>query len=426
MRSPADMTVIQIDITNACPKKCSNCTRFCGHHTKPFFMDFETFKKAVASLEGFPGIAGIMGGEPTIHPEFETFVLHFAETFGTARDTRPLVTPTSDFIGHITANSFDFRIGASNQRGLWSSVSRKYYAHFELIQDVFGLQCLNDHTNPSQHTTLMCTRKELGIADEEWFKLRDACWVQNNWSAAITPKGAFFCEVAAAMDMTFDGPGGWKVEPGWWKRKPEEFGEQLDWCERCSACLPVPKRNANEETDDVSPFYLEELQRINSKKIKNGLVTTFDPAGLREKGHTVTQGSQPYLSDNATRLGVATQLLRPHQIINLRPDEAIPAKAEDWIAVLIDDADWVRAELTNLAASYVFNPGCMYALLDAHGQVAVWFFNVYARALRGLNYRGQTFSQSLPAAYPQAKLVGIYMPNAPAAASPVVPVPELV
>jgi hypothetical protein len=424
MRSPADMTVIQIDITNACTKRCANCTRFCGHHAKPFFMDFETFKTALASMEGFPGVVGIMGGEPTIHPEFEAFVLYFAETFGTTRDNRPMTVPAADFIGHITANSFDFRIGASNQRGLWSSISRKYYAHFELIQDVFGLQCLNDHTSESQHTTLMCTRKELGIGDEEWFKLRDACWVQNNWSAAITPKGAFFCEVAAALDMTFDGPGGWKVEPGWWKRTPDAFGEQLNWCERCSACLPVPKRNANDETDDVSPYYLEELQRMKSKKIRNDLVTTFDPAGLRDEGHAVTQGSQPYLGDNASRIGAATEVLPPHEISFLRPDEAIPDKAEDWVAVLINQSGWVESEITALAGTYVFNPGCMYALLDAHGQIAAWFFNTMARSLRGVAYRGQAFSQSLPAAYPAAKLVGIHLPNAPRASSPATRVAE--
>jgi hypothetical protein len=66
MKSPADMQIIQIDITNACTKKCSNCTRFCGNHRKPFMMDFDTFKRAVDSMEGFPGIVGIMGGRAHI------------------------------------------------------------------------------------------------------------------------------------------------------------------------------------------------------------------------------------------------------------------------------------------------------------------------------------------------------------------------
>lgn len=48
------MRTIQIDITNACTHQCSNCTRFCGHHRKPFFMDLETFQRAVDSLADFP------------------------------------------------------------------------------------------------------------------------------------------------------------------------------------------------------------------------------------------------------------------------------------------------------------------------------------------------------------------------------------
>ena len=70
MRSLRDMNTIHVEITNACDLECSNCTRFVGHHRKPFFMDVETVEKALRSLEGFRGNIGIMGGEPTIHPRF--------------------------------------------------------------------------------------------------------------------------------------------------------------------------------------------------------------------------------------------------------------------------------------------------------------------------------------------------------------------
>ena len=74
--------VIQIDITNACNLECSNCTRFVGHHKKPYLMDIEMVEKAILSLttpfstpwqdfpKGFSGQIGIMGGEPTIHSKF--------------------------------------------------------------------------------------------------------------------------------------------------------------------------------------------------------------------------------------------------------------------------------------------------------------------------------------------------------------------
>ena len=36
MRPLRDMTIIQIEVTNACYLKCANCTRHVGHHNKPF------------------------------------------------------------------------------------------------------------------------------------------------------------------------------------------------------------------------------------------------------------------------------------------------------------------------------------------------------------------------------------------------------
>src|SRR3990172_6842829 len=64
------MKVIQIEVTNSCNLICSNCTRFVGHHKRPYFMSLDMISKAIDSLEGFPGQIGIMGGEPTLHPKF--------------------------------------------------------------------------------------------------------------------------------------------------------------------------------------------------------------------------------------------------------------------------------------------------------------------------------------------------------------------
>jgi len=438
MRSPADMKVIQIDITNACTKRCGNCTRFCGHHTKPFFMDFDTFRQAVDSLAGFDGVVGIMGGEPTIHPDFPRFVAYLRDHVGYDDFSRASYAPAGDFLDHILNNAFNFNRGYNNHRGLWTSVSSKYAEHFELIQDTFGVQCVNDHSSPSEHTTLMATRAELGIADEEWFRLRDNCWVQNNWSASITPKGAFFCEVAAAMDATLGGPGGWPVEPGWWQRTPKDFADQLHWCEQCSACLPVPKRNANDETDDASPIWVEKLKAIGSPKLRKGQVEEFDPLRYVAGDYTVTQGSQPYLASNEKRIGVGQQMLVPKNIlVVLDLDDTLPVpevrdlieanqaglgvqilltdnpehhalaqelgltaipcagfSGEDLFATLKKAAgvrDWVlmlhghvaSEDLTAMVRTQVFNPGCFYHLRNrpARPVFEVDLFNFRASAL---------------------------------------------
>lgn len=439
MRSPADMKVIQIDITNACTKRCGNCTRFCGHHTKPFFMDFDTFRQAVDSLKDFEGIVGVMGGEPTIHPQFAEFAAYLRDILGYDDLDKAAYAPQPAFLDHILRNAFNFERGQNNRRGLWTSISNKYAEHFELIQDTFGVQCVNDHSSPSLHTTLMSTRKELGIPDEQWFPMRDNCWVQNNWSASITPKGAFFCEVAAAMDATLNGPGGWKIEPGWWRRRPQDFVDQLHWCEMCSACLPVPKCDANQETDNASPVWMEKLKGIASPKLRKGLVAEFDPRTYVPDEYHVTQGQQPYLDSNQKRIGVGQQILVPKKIVAiLDVDDLLPVddlrrlieanRAALGVAALLSDSpehhalagelgvpvitcqgrsgrdlfDLIKArvdhgawvlllhgsaateDLVVMLGTHVFNPGCFYSLGNQSGRPSfqVDFFNFRASALR--------------------------------------------
>ena len=453
MKSPADMDIIQLDITNACPRRCSNCTRFCGHQVKPFFMDYETFERAVDSMAGFRGVVGIMGGEPTIHPEFDKFVRYYRDHIGYNDYSTACYRPAGNFGKHIEVNSY--QINYNNQRGLFTSVTPHYYRHFELIQDTFGFQLVNDHSNPSMHQTHMATRKELGIPDEEWTRLRDRCWIQNLWSAAITPKGAFFCEVAAAMDATLGGPGGWKIEPGWWKRTPADFADQLHWCELCSAALPMPKRNANEEVDDVSPVWREKLVQIESPKLKKGLVHEFDPQNYNAVDYQVIQEMLPYLECEEQRIGSSHNVLRPQHIVralHLTPaihaedatrlisqlraverldvvlsaenehrkpaeDAGIPfldtrgrsgadlfaelkqrTNARDWILIMCDGSPSNAA--FDLLHNCVFNPGCFYSRRAGRSGGAFEFFNVRAEALR---QGGDVFD--IRASFPSRKVV---------------------
>jgi hypothetical protein len=44
-------------------------------------------------------------------------------------------------------------------------LGNKYYENFELINDTFGYQCLNDHSNEGNHQALLVSRKDLGIND---------------------------------------------------------------------------------------------------------------------------------------------------------------------------------------------------------------------------------------------------------------------
>lgn len=288
MRSPKYMKVIQIDITNACVLACANCTRMCGHHEKTFMMEFETFKRAVDSLDGYKGTIGVIGGEPTLHPEFERFARYlqskYPHLYGDDIDTN-LLHPVTDYmktiqdlgLKHTINNKGDCGDNAMvPSPGLFSVAGSTYLKHFEVIQDTFKRQGLNDHSNEMYHQPAMVARKDLGISDEDWIPMRDNCWLQNNWSAGITPKGAFFCEIAGTLDMLFDGPGGWPLEQDWWKKEPEEFGDQLQWCEMCGFACETFTRNAKDKVDDVSPSMYEKLKTRNSPKMKAGHVKVIE------------------------------------------------------------------------------------------------------------------------------------------------------
>lgn len=260
--SPAQQRIIQIDITNACQRRCSNCTRFCGHFKRPFFMGVDQFKRAVDSLQTYKGMVGVMGGEPTIHPQFGEMVDYI-----NAR--RPDPDPgTKIYEPFVSWNEKHADILQCKpwKKGLWTGLGTGFVRHHERIMRSFRYMCVNDHRGGCSHAALLMPRKDLGIPDAEWERYRNACWIQHKWSASITPRGAYFCEVAAALANVFGGPDGWKVEDGWWQRTMKDFGDQLSLCEMCSACLPVPCNIDAEETDLVSPGMLDRLKTIGSAK----------------------------------------------------------------------------------------------------------------------------------------------------------------
>lgn len=273
MLSPSDQWCIEIDVTNACPHGCANCTRFTSLIREPFFMDLNTFRRAVVSMAGYRGVLGIMGGEPTIHPRFGDLAKLFREQWhpeATAADGREAIEDFGEFaVGRAPGRNHYGR------RALFTSLGPGYYQHFEAIQDTFHQQGVNTHQNGCLHQAILVTRREAGIPDSRWRAIRDSCWVQRLWSASITPKGAYFCEIAGALDMLYAGlsdtrraelglppSGGWPIEPGWWRRTPAEFGKQLGWCEVCGVPLATPKVEATLRVQQMSPWHAERLQEV--------------------------------------------------------------------------------------------------------------------------------------------------------------------
>ena len=241
---------IQIDITNACHLSCSNCNRLVGHHKKPYFMDLDTIDKAIESLEGFPGNIGIIGGEPTLHPEFVEICKLVQKKI--PRQKRQIATAT-----------------------------KRWDDYKEVILETFDVECIqyNDHSASGEvyHQPVLVAAEDILEDRELMWRLIGNCWMQWRWCGSITPKGGFMCETAGAMDYLFEGPGGYPIEKGWWNKETEEITDQVKrYCAKCSMPIPFPKHDCKEGFELVSKGNADLLAKAKSPKYLQGKTITVE------------------------------------------------------------------------------------------------------------------------------------------------------
>lgn len=239
MLAVREKKIIQIEVTNVCEHECTNCSRFIGHYRSTYFMKPEQVEKAIDSLLDFPGRIGIMGGEPLMHPDFLE-ICHMMKA---------MVSP--------------------DRRHLWTS-GYNWNMYRDVVRKTFGENVhFNNHSDTTQkHHPMLLSISDI-IHDRDLIRqLVEECWVNNRWSASINPKGVFFCEIAAAMDMLFDGPGGHPVKRGWWDKDPEAFQDQIErYCYQCGACVPYfPVTLEDQDVASLSNY--ERLQKADSPKLR--------------------------------------------------------------------------------------------------------------------------------------------------------------
>jgi hypothetical protein len=238
-------------------------------------MSFEQFKEAVDSMKGFPKMIGIMGGEPLLHPEFEKFCRYVLSQI------------------------------PKEQLGLWTTFPKGFEHYREIICETFGNIFINDQSRSDiYHCPILVAAGEVILDKKEMFLAIDHCWLQESWSASINPKGAFFCEVAAAMSILFDGSNGWKVEPSWWKRTVKDYKEQIEeFCPKCGVAVPLKRRASVEGIDDISPKNLEWLKG-KSLKIDAGKYAVSDLKIVENPEPMAAYKDENYRANIADRYGI--------------------------------------------------------------------------------------------------------------------------
>lgn len=248
MRPIYENTVIQIDVTNACHLSCRHCTRHVGHHRKPFFIDLDYLRKAISSILDSPCRIGIMGGEPTMHPQFLAIL---------------------DIVEEMVPNKA--------RREFWSAGFR-FGVYKDRIYQVFDKERIayNDHVSyDGRHTPLLVAIDEVVDDTELKAHLIANCGFQTHWSASITPKGGYFCEIAASLGWLFDIPGYDISDRRWWDRTPAQFQDQVEQlCGMCSGAIPMPAdwtdgRGGRDgiTTEQITPGMLAKLKAVGSPKV---------------------------------------------------------------------------------------------------------------------------------------------------------------
>lgn len=244
---PKAKGILQVIVTNRCDVHwCSNCTQMIPHQRERFDMTPANFRKAVRSLRDYPGIVGMFGGNPVLHPQFDDLCRIFQE------------------------ERADKRL-----RGLWTN---NLLDKVDIAKETFGHWNLNAHGNEraaaqmkqhlphrlvwgdgktNAHAPVMVAAKDLIDDEQAMWATIEGCDINREWSGAVTQRNgelrAYFCEVAAAWDNVYDEDNGLPVYDGWWREGMDAFTAQARrWCPDCGVSLRMKGHDDTAWTYDVS------------------------------------------------------------------------------------------------------------------------------------------------------------------------------
>jgi hypothetical protein len=242
--------VIQIHVTRACNLACFNCTQGSQLRGPYSFMPIDLFEKAVLSLKNYFGIVGLFGGNPALHPEFESLCEILRKHIPKQRLGLWCNDPMNASKGAAMRQTFNTAVSNLNVHLRQDAFDR--FREFWPEARAFGLG------EDSRHSPVHGSMLDLDMTDEERWEKIAKCPINQDWSAGIGlfrgELRAWFCEIAMAQSILNEGnadypdtgldptatyfknEGGRDIGPlCWWELPMSTFQHQVK--QHCLNCL---------------------------------------------------------------------------------------------------------------------------------------------------------------------------------------------
>jgi len=273
-RGKACYGVMQLAITSHCDGgRCSNCTQLLAYR-QPRHMRLENALAAIDSVADYPGVIGIFGGNPCLHPDFEKISRHLAEVIPDRR-RRGLWTNNMNGHGDLIGEVYGYyNINVHGNVGAAAAVRR----------DLPGVTVWGERAGESVHGAVLPDLAAVLPSEADRWALIAECDVNQRWSPAIVELGGrakgFFCEVAAAWADVCGHRSGVKIAPGWWRRPMADFAAQVDrYCHGCGVPLRMAGRPDSDRKDDVTAG---EREQMAARENRLGEVVNAESGRCRE------------------------------------------------------------------------------------------------------------------------------------------------
>lgn len=172
---------IELDITYDCNLKCADCNRSCSQAPEIVHMTMEqinTFIRESIMLNKKWELINVLGGEPTLHPQFEAIVHTLLYDY--------IVPFSTDTTLQITSNGFGDEV-----RQKLEALPR----HPNLVIDVYSFK---DSAKVPYFTPFNLAPNDTGeYTDADYAK---GCWVTSYCGIGLNHLGYFACGIAGAME----------------------------------------------------------------------------------------------------------------------------------------------------------------------------------------------------------------------------------